>query len=152
ARGMMALAGALALATVAYGMAFQRSVRRIVEQPDIAPADRTRPASRFGGWIAARLLRHPVERAILLFTARTMARSRQHRMLLAVYGGIGLAIGLAYARSVVYGKAPWNRPTFEMLVGSFVLLFFAAIGTRAVFAFPVALRANWIFRITSVHT
>src|SRR5262249_4943513 len=60
ARGMMALAGALALATVAYGMAFQRSVRRIVEQPDIAPADRTRPASRFGGWIAARLLRHPV--------------------------------------------------------------------------------------------
>jgi hypothetical protein len=81
-----------------------------------------------------------------------MARSRQHRMLLAVYGGIGLAIGLAYARSVVYGEVPWDQPSVQLLVGSFVLLFFSAIGTRAVFALPMALRANWIFRITSVHS
>lgn len=152
ARAMLALGGSLAIAAVTFGLAFNRSVRRIVEQPDIAPADRTRPAARLGAWLARKLLPRPFERAILLFTARTMARSRQHRMLLAVYGGIGLAIGLAYARSVVYGSTPWDRPGRELLSGAFVLLFFAAIGTRAVFALPLALRSNWIFRITQVHS
>jgi hypothetical protein len=151
-RAVLALGSSLVIAAITFGLAFNRSVRRMVEQPDITPADRTRPASRVGGWLAARLLRQPIERAILLFTARTMARSRQHRMLLAVYGGIGLAIGLAYARSVVYGEVPWDQPSVQLLVGSFVLLFFSAIGTRAVFALPMALRANWIFRITSVHS
>jgi hypothetical protein len=152
ARALLALSTVLAVAAVTYGMAFGRSVRRIVEQPDIASADRSRPASRVGAWFARRLVPQPFERAILLFTARTMARSRQHRMLLAAYGGMGLAIGLAYARSIVYGNTRWDRPGVELLAGSFVLLFFAAIGTRAVFALPIALRANWIFRLTSMHS
>src|SRR5207253_1867188 len=38
------------------------------------------------------------------------------------------------------------------LVGSLVLLYFGVIGARAAFAMPIALRANWIFRITAVHS
>src|SRR5207245_9797323 len=37
------------------------------------------------------------------------------------------------------------------LAGSYVLLFFAVIGARAVFAMPATLAANWIFRITLVQ-
>jgi hypothetical protein len=35
-------------------------------------------------------------------------------------------------------------------VGSLVMLFFAVMGARAVFSQPIALRSNWIFRITAV--
>src|SRR5262249_28934921 len=35
---------------------------------------------------------------------------------------------------------------------SLVLLFFAVIGARAVFALPMALPSNWIFRVTAVHS
>ncbi len=159
-----ALWGLLIVSTVALatlGLAYRRNIRRIIEQPDIAPGDRSRPAGRAGSFLAARLLARPIERAIMLFTARTIARSRQHRLLLAAYGGIGLAIALAYARDFLYGSSSvdtayrnpqWNHVNGPFLVGSLVLLFFAVIGTRAVFAMPSALRANWVFRITAVHS
>jgi len=151
-RAALALVSSAGIAAVTYPLAFYRNTRRIVEQPDIAPAVRSRPLSRIWAWASARLLAKPLERAILLFTARTMARSRQHRMLLAAYGGIGLAIALAYARNLFYGGSPWTEPNVFLLAGGFVLLFFFLIGARAVFALPFALRANWIFRITSVHS
>jgi len=158
---LYALAAAISLAAVTFALAYGGNLRRIVEQPDIAPADRSRPAARIGAYLTARLLARPIDRAIVLFTARTIARSRQHRLLLAAYMGIGLAIALAYSRELIYGgdplesefwKVPWNQPNVPFLVAGLVLLFFAAIGARAVFALPIALRANWIFEITAVES
>ena len=104
-------------------------------------------------FVVTRMLPKPLERAILLFTARTLVRSRQNRFLLAAYGGIGLAIALAYARSYVYGDAEqsWNQPNVPFLVGGVVLLFFAVLGARAAFALPASLQSSWVFRITAVH-
>lgn len=141
-----------AVAITFYALAYLRHVRRIVEQPDIALGSRRslHLASRIARFTVAR----PLDRAILLFTARTMARSRQHRFLLAAYGGVGLAIALAYAKSLIYGysREPWDQLNSPLLVGGFVVLLFAIVGTRAVFALPVALPANWVFRITAVHS
>ncbi len=81
--------------------------------------------------------------------------------MLAAYAGIALAIGLAYTRDLIYGPssfeamqvaAPWDRPNGSFLAASLIALFFAVIGARAVFAMPIALRANWIFRLTAVHS
>ena len=154
ARALWSLSIAAAVAAVAYTLAYRRNIRRIVEQPDIVPADRSRPATRILKFLAGRLLARPLERAIFLFTARTMARSRQHRLLLAVYGGIGLAIALAYAKSLINRSSEqrWDEPNRALLAGSLVLLFFAVIGARAVFALPMALPSNWVFRITAVHS
>ena len=155
-----ALAIVCPLALIAFSLAFHRYNRRIVEQPDIAPADRSRPAMRLTSWLAAKLIPRTIERAIVLFTARTIARSRHHRLLLAAYGGIGLAVALAYTRDLLYGARSyeriWNRPRWdqpnpELLVGSLVMLFFSVMGARAVFSQPIALRSNWIFRITAVE-
>ena len=160
ARALQALMVVCPLALIAFSKAFVRHNRRIVEQPDIAPSDRSRPAMRLVSWLAAKLIPRTVERAVLLFTARTIARSRHHRLLLAAYGGIGLAVALAYTRDLLYGSHSyeriwndphWNRPNPELLVGSLAMLFFAMIGARAVFSQPIALRSNWIFRLTSVH-
>jgi predicted permease len=153
ARALWSLLAAAIVATVTYILAYQRGLRRIVEQPDIATADRSRPPSRFVTALAARFLKKPLDRAMVLFTARTIARSRQHRLILAAYGGIALAIALAYLKSYLYGTMlPWEDRDVPLLAPSVVLLVFAVIGARAVFALPIALPANWIFRITAVHS
>jgi MacB-like periplasmic core domain len=153
ARALWSLLAAAIVATVTYILAYQRGLRRIVEQPDIATADRSRPPSRFVTALAAMFLTKPLDRAIVLFTARTIARSRQHRLILAAYGGIALAIALAYLKSYLYGTMlPWEDRDVPLLAPSVVLLVFAVVGTRAVFALPITLPANWIFRITAVHS
>ena len=160
ARAVRSLVIVCPLALAAFSLAFHRYTRRIVEEPDIAPSDRSRPAMRVLGWFAAKLIPRTVERAIVLFTARTIARSRHHRLLFAVYGGIGLAVALAYARDLLYGahsyellwsNPRWDRPNPELLVGSLAMLFFAVLGARAVFSQPISLRSNWIFRVTAVE-
>jgi len=152
-RALIGLAAALALAGSAYLLAYGRNMMRIIEQPDIAPADRAHFSPRLAGFLAARLLPRPLERAIILFVTRTLARSRQHRLIFAAYGGIACAIALAYTRSMLYGESYewWNQPNVPLLAASMVLLVFAALGARAVFALPISLGANWIFRITAVH-
>jgi hypothetical protein len=157
ARAVWGLLVASGTAAVAYALAYRRGIRRIIEQPDIGPGDRSRPASRAGAWLATRLaakcLPRPLERAILLFTVRTIGRSRQHRLLLAAYTGAGFAIALAYAKGLVYGESSgaWqmNAPLAR---GGLVVLCFAAIGVRMAFVLPTALRANWVFRITQASS
>lgn len=152
-RALLALAFAVLLAGAALGLAYRRGLRRLIEEPDITPADRMRPLARLTARIAARLVPEPLERAILLFTARTLARSREHRLLLAAYAGIGFAIAFAYARSYLYGYAanPWNQPNVPFIAGSVVVLLMAVIGARAVFALPVSQPSSWVFRLTAVH-
>ncbi len=152
-RAIEALASAVGLAAITYVMAYQRGSRRIVEQPDIAPGDRSRAASGVALWLAARLLPKSIDRAIVLFTARTIARSRQHRLILAAYAGIALAIAMAYLKSYLYGAArTWGDAEVSLLAPSVVMMVFAVIGARAVFALPISLPANWIFRVTAVHS
>jgi predicted permease len=167
ARGLWCLLVTGVAAAIAFALAFNRSMRRVMEQPDIAPADRSRPAAQFGRFLVSRVFTRPLDRAIVLFTARTLARSRLHRLLLAAFGGIGMAIALAYAKDLLYGYSGglwdslgvngdasryWNQTNVPFLVGSLVLLAFAIIGVRATFSLPIALRANWIFRITEIHS
>ena len=101
-----------------------------------------------------------MDRAIVFFTARTIARSRQHRLFLAAYAGIGLAVAFSYARDLLYGPSEpyalrlgthWNQPNVPLLMGGLVMLCFAVVGARAIFSLPIELRANWVFQLTAVH-
>ncbi len=124
-----------------------------MEEPDIVPSDRVRPLARVTASLAGRLVPRPLERAVLLFTARTLARSREHRLLFVAYASLGLAIAFAYARSYLYGyaKNPWNRANVPFIAASVVVLFMAIIGARAVFALPASQPSNWLFHLTAVH-
>lgn len=152
------------LTFVTYSLAYRR-FQRTIEQPDITPSSRRRPAARFIQAIVSKLIPKPVERAVFLFAARILIRSRQHRVILSVYCGIGFAISLAYARGLVYGETSlyrslrhhisvprWNELNVPLMIAGFVTLFFAIIGARAVFALPATLKANWVFRVTAVHS
>jgi hypothetical protein len=153
ARSLWALALALLLAAAAGTLAFHRGLRRIIEQPDIAPNRRLRLVPQTIRWLADRCLPEPLDRAIVLFTARTLARSRQHRLILAVYAGIALAIALAYLKSFLYSSARTAGDAVPALLApGVVMIVFAAISARAAFAFPISLPANWVFRVTAVHS
>lgn len=142
------------LATITFALAHRRTIRRIVEQPDISPACRSRRGSRLSAIIANSAFHAPLNRAVFSFAARTLARSRKHRLLLAMYGGIGLAIALAYTESLLHGgwEQTWNQPNAPLLVASLVVQFFVILGARIVFALPIALPCNWIFRVTAVQS
>lgn len=143
---------ALALAVVGLTWVYSRQIRRMLEQPDLFPRPRASTFSLMGRFLLQRVLRNPLQQSLFLFIARTLTRSREHRLLLAFYGGIGLAIGLAYTKGLVSGKSGyWYEPNVALLMTGLVFLFFSVAGVKALFAMPFALKANWIFQVTAVH-
>lgn len=148
------LAVAVTIATLSWGLSYYRNIRRIVQAPEIAPSAHGRMAARLVRFAAFGLLSKSLDRAILMFTARTIARSRQHRLLLAACGGFGFATALAFARTFLEGTSStrWNEPNAPFLIAGTLLLFCSMAGLRATFAIPLALPSNWIFRITAIHS
>lgn len=142
-RAWTGLALALAGAAASYLICYFRTLRKIVEQPDILPS----PAGlhwlpRFGG---------ALETAVGQFALRTLLRSRQHRVMLSFYLGmaLGLAIFLSHAPVLHEARAAsdvWYHLNAPLLVGSILMMSAAVIGNRVVFSLPLELRANWIFR------
>src|SRR5438874_1278843 len=145
---------AVAIAGFSLSLVYGRIVRKIVEQPDIAPADRLHRSSGVLSRLAELIFNRPIDRALVLFALRTFVRSRKHRLLLAMFSGIGLGIALSYTESLLHGEwdQTWNEANSPLMVASLVLLFFVVFGMRIVFTFPYALGSNWIFRVTAVQS
>lgn len=152
-RALWALVISLASASTLYFAAYRSHLRRIGEQSGVAPANDSRGKLGVARFAARFVSSRQQEQAIFLFIARTLARSRPHRTLLALYGGLGLACSLAYLGELIHSSkvSPLGRPNTPLLAAGLVFLFFAIVGLRACFAFPVELRANWIFRITEMR-
>ncbi len=136
ALGIAALAGG-----GAFLLAYFHTMRKIVEQPDILPAaGGLRWLPRFG---------RGLPNAVVQFSIRTLLRSRQHRVIFAFYLGVGLALVTLIVKDT---RIPLNHPGQPGVLAATLILCCAWIfGARAVFAMPMELRANWIFRITQVH-
>jgi hypothetical protein len=147
-----ALAGAATVTLVAAGtyiLAYARQLRRTVEQSGIAPSRR---GIAPWGAIATIIARRRPERAILVFIGRTLARSRQHRLLLSIYGGMGMAYVFSQMAYVLYRSKATDfgalgRVQTELGI-PLILLFFLTAGLRVSFSIPIEVRANWLFRLT----
>lgn len=147
-RALVGLFVAALGASTAYLLAYFRSLRKIVEEPDIMPG------AHGGVWLPR--FGNSLDTAIVQFSIRTLLRSRQHRVILSFYLGIGFAILILLTRieagqvhRTIRGQAPVPLSVPVLLAGILLLAFWVA-GTRAVFALPLELRANWIFRIIPI--
>ncbi|HLK68328.1 MAG TPA: serine hydrolase domain-containing protein [Bryobacteraceae bacterium] len=149
-----ALAGsALAIAGtgVAFLASYYRTLRKIVEEPDILPATR--------GWNWLPRFGNSLETAIVQFSIRTLLRSRLHRVILAFYLGIGFALTIVLVRSAMADPrlaqlsdtSIWRQVNVPMLAADVLMLGFWIAGARVVFAMPLDLRGNWVFRVTPVR-
>ncbi|MBS1799710.1 MAG: hypothetical protein JSS95_07790 [Acidobacteria bacterium] len=134
----LAAAGALAALLLSYF----RMLPRIVEQPDILPATRARSLN-LGSSLAG---------VITLFSLRTLLRSRQHRMILSFYVGIGLTIILGFIHTKFIGLAgSLGSISTTFLLASILTVSLTVLALRVVIAIPITLKANWIFRATQVR-
>jgi len=150
-RAWLGLAVTAVASVGTYVLSYVRTMRQIVEEPDIAPSPRgVRWLPRFGT---------AEQTAIAQFCIRTLARSRQHRLILAFYLGLGFAftILLLPVLAMTRGVSDEARikvlhePNTALLVATIMMTALAVMGTRVVFALPLELRANWIFRAVGVR-
>jgi hypothetical protein len=148
-RGFAGWAIAVTAAAASFLISSIRTLHKTVEEPDIAPRSRG-PIwlPRFGSRL---------ETAVVQFSIRTLFRSRQHRVIVSFFSGIGFAIVILFVKTpfaqqmaAASGTGPLREVTLPLLASSFVMMCFWILGIRAAFAMPTALRANWIFRITPV--
>lgn len=90
-----------------------------------------------------------VQTAVVQFSMRSLARSRQHRVVYAFF----LAIAFAVAVSTVTGVAASHHVqpvTASFLMGTLVMLCLAVLGLRSIFSLPVSLKANWVLQVTQL--
>ena len=125
-----------------------RLMRMALETRDAAgrSSSVTRLISR---WFNTYVVRRPIERALCAFTLKTLVRSRTHRMLMALYVGIALALTLSglIPMLIRFGMQALEKPGVFVLSIPLMVLFITLAGLRAVFALPVEPRANWVFRL-----
>jgi hypothetical protein len=140
----------IAGAVLLYAASYARLTRRALETP---PGSRLRTRilrlPGISGPAPAFLRRSPVERAVCAFTLRTLARSRQHRMLLCLYVALALAFVLSAIVPLVLRGDPaaLARPGVAVTSAPLIVMFFVLVGLRALFAIPIEPKANWTFRL-----
>jgi hypothetical protein len=138
---------AVGLYAASYGLLSKRALEgsgtrgRRPARERIAGVLRRLPAPRFNA---------PLRASIRQFALHTLARSRYHRMMLAVYGGVALAIVFSSGLSVAVrndGAGLW-RPGVSMLSMPLIFQFLMLIGIRVIVAVPSEPRARWVFRVS----
>jgi CubicO group peptidase (beta-lactamase class C family) len=151
-RAWIGLGIALSATAFAYALSYLRTLRKIVEEPDIVPG------ARGGAWLPG--FGKPVDTAIVHFSLRTLLRSRLHRIILAFYLGVGFALVIFLMKNsgaqIQPADAPagdaWGQVNESLLAASIVMMGFAVIGTRVAFSIPLDLRGNWTFRVTGARS
>jgi CubicO group peptidase (beta-lactamase class C family) len=139
-RAWMGLAFVACLTVVVYTLSYWQTLRKIMEEPDISPGlGMSAWLPRFG---------NQKQTAIGQFTVRTLARSRQHRLIVGFYLGIGLAFtSLLMKGAGMEINNPWQERSTLLWASSIIMIVLAAVGTRVAFAIPFDLRANSIFKL-----
>ncbi len=137
-KALLAVGLAVGGALLSLSLAYRSMARKMVEEPDIV-------ANAGSAWDAP-WPKSPLHRAVLQFSWRSLARSRQMRLILALYSGVGLALAMT---AVKRGK--WSEASESLLGASIIVLLAVGVGARVVFAMPLHLRANWVFQVTQVQ-
>jgi hypothetical protein len=140
----LSITSAVALYAAGYGAMAARALE--TSAPDRRWWRGRRPAWRSLHPVAGR---RAVSAAVRQFTVRTLSRSRQHRTLLALYMGLGLALVVSSILPLALqrGAAGFARPGVAILAAPLVMMFVALVGMRVAFAIPVEIKANWVVKL-----
>jgi hypothetical protein len=140
----------LPLAALAfYAASYRRLTRLAIEG---RPSSGRRPrlgVRRLQALVVRAFARVPARAAVCAFTLRTLARSRQHRMLMAIWIGLAAAFIISGALPLLVrdGWAAFDHPRAAILVAPLILAALTQAGMRTLFGIPTEIKANWIFRL-----
>jgi hypothetical protein len=134
-----------------YTATYRRLLRRAIEgePPGNSPSSILALARTMSKRLLVFSVPNAVARAVCLFTLQTIARSRQHKMLLAMYVGVAFALVLSVLvpRAVQRGFAGFATPDAPILSAPLVLMFLTLVGFRSLIRIPVEIKSNWVFRL-----
>ena len=147
AAAVIATLGTVGVSVVLLIATHGRLTRLALESPEMSK--RSKLALRVVGAVTRTLCRHPAARATFEFTLQTLARSKNHRLLMALYGGVAIAFVASGIVPLAIGRgfAGFLKPGIEVLSAPFVISFFLLIGARVAVAIPVEPKANWVVRL-----
>jgi hypothetical protein len=142
-RAVLGLLISAALASLCYLVSYQRHRELLVEGAARASKDR-----KWAGAVLDWVIPNPRQQAVIVFMAKTLLRSSQHRMILMGYGGFGTAILLTGVIGMREAVSPARTAAACFVYAHVILLAFVLIGLRHLFSLPAELRANWTFQMT----
>jgi hypothetical protein len=140
-RARIALGIVITGAVTSLLLSYLRTMKQTVEEPDLVPG-----ASSFH-WIPR--IGSSLQSAIALFSLRSITRSRQHRVALAFYWSVVIAIAFSMIQRTL--SNPPEPISLSLLMPTFIMMCFAVFGLRGVFSLPISLKANWILRVTQLR-
>ncbi len=146
--GSLATAAMIILTCVSYPLAYRSRMRSVVEGVGSRSTQ---------SWLAApimmlldrTLLRVPQQRGIFHFIGQTISRTPRHRVYLAMYGGLGLALvtSCALMFKMEHDKVSFVLSSVGLRAAVPIVAFWTVAGLRAAFLGAADRRVNWIFRI-----
>ena len=146
--GCLATVLVIALAILSYPLAYRRRTRHLVEGSGApsAPNLATMPIHHM---LNATLLRNGVQRGIYHFISYSLLRTQRHRVYLAIYGGLGLALMTA---CVLFLKLGHGHVAFALSPDGLraavpIVAFWTIAGLRTAFLSPADRRGGWLFRV-----
>ena len=149
---IQAMATISSICAITYFIGYRRYARKILESVD---SDSIAPGwwrTRTSALLDRTILKTAQQRATFHFIGSIAGRSPKHRILTALYIGVGFALALsslfAFDRRWT-GAFPFHLSTMGMLEAPIILSFLAVTGLRATFNVPYELASNWMFQLTA---
>jgi hypothetical protein len=147
--GVLATVCTVALAAALYPLAYWRRTQQLLLG---------RPERDTRSWFDAPfnfilhrfVVRVPVRRAIFHFINQTLIRTHRHRVYLAMYGGVGLALLIASGLLLRIGDGGRIHVLLSadgLRAAIPIVAFWTIAGLRNAFVSPVDSRGSWIFRV-----
>ena len=146
--GCLATAVVLALAIVSYPLAYRRRMRYVVEGSGVFDTRNFAllPIRRL---LHVTLLRNAVQRGIYHFISCSLLRTQRHRVYMAMYGGLGLAllISCAVLLKPSHARLGFALSTDGLRAAVPIAAFWTIAGLRNAFLSPADRSGGWIFRV-----
>jgi hypothetical protein len=146
--GCYALLLVVACAVLTYPLAYRRRVRQLIEGGRAVDAS-SHTAAPFRRILQATIVRLPGQRAIFHFISQTVLRAQRQRVMLAMYGGLGVA--LALSDLLVFRVSGGHVRPYLLPSGIRsavpVMVFWTVAGLRSVLTSPFDRRGAWLFRV-----
>jgi uncharacterized membrane protein YwzB len=146
--GCLATAVAATLTIASYPLAYRRRMRYLVEGSG-ASDTRNVAVVPINQLLHATLLRNPVQRGIYHFISYGLLRTQRHRVYLAMYGGLGLALLIACVvlLKLAHGHLGLALSPDGLRAAVPIVAFWTIAGLRTAFLSPMDKRGGWVFRV-----
>jgi hypothetical protein len=137
------------VAIAVYPLAWRRQRQRAMEGDGKA---QRQPGRSWLRPLLHRMLRMPQQRAVFHFVTQTITRSPKYQLYFAFYGGVGLALAACCSLVLRERNGALGVGISDVGIRAVLpmLLFWMAMGLRTAFAFPVDMRARWVFPMSIV--